>query len=289
MSDAVRTYYGQPVLKAPTWRPLIPAYLYLGGLAAGSSLLAAGASATRDRRLQRVASVTALAAISGGAIALLADLGRPKRFHHMLRVFRPSSPMNVGSWILAGYGPAAGVAALSELTGIARPVGRVATWTAAALAPAVATYTGVLVSDTAVPAWHDARHSIPALFAGGAAASAGGVAACLVPASGAARRYAFGGALAEIVVSSELRRRLEPEVARAYKQGRARTLQRLAATASVGGALLIAFGARRRPLARIGGLGIAVAAIFERFAVIEAGRASARDPIATVAPQRRRA
>jgi Polysulfide reductase len=288
-ADGGRTYYGQPVLKAPTWKAFIPAYIYLGGLAAGSSLLAAGASATRDRRLQRVASVAALGAISGGAVALVADLGRPSRFHHMLRVFRPSSPMNVGSWVLAAYGPAAGLAAVSELTGIARPVGRVATWTAAAIAPAVATYTGVLVSDTAVPAWHDARHSIPPLFAAGAAASAGGVAASMLPDSSAARRYAIGGALGEVVISAVQHRRLEPEVARAYNEGRACTLRRIGAGASIAGAALLAFGARRRSLARIGSLSIAMGALAERFAVMEAGRASAADPIATIAPQRRRA
>ena len=287
MSEGVRTYYGQSVLKQPTWKPFIPAYFYLGGLAAGSSLLAAGASATRDRRLRRVASVTALAAICGGALALVADLGRPDRFHHMLRVFRPSSPMNLGSWVLVGYGPAAGVAAFSELTGIGRPVGRVATWTAAAMAPALATYTGVLVSDTAVPAWHGARHTMPALFAASAAASAGGLAAALLPDSTAARRYAVGGALGEVVVSSQQHRRLEPDVARAYQQERARSLTRLAATASLGGALLIGIGAPRRTLARIGGLSIAIGAIAERFAVMEAGRASAADPEATIAPQRR--
>ena len=34
---------------------------------------------------------------------LVLDLGDPLRFHHMLRVFKPSSPMSLGTWSLAAY------------------------------------------------------------------------------------------------------------------------------------------------------------------------------------------
>jgi formate-dependent nitrite reductase membrane component NrfD len=284
----VRTYYGQPVLKEPTWKSYIPSYLFLGGLAAGSSLLAAGADIVGDRRLGRVARLTALGAISGSMGALIADLGRPARFHHMLRVFRPTSPMNVGSWLLAAYGPVTGVAAAAELTGRGRAVGRLATIAAAALAPAVATYTGVLISDTAIPAWHDARATLPPLFAAGAAASAGGIAVAFAPESAAARRFAITGALGEGALTSMQHHALAPEVAKAYTTGRAHALQRIATGASVGGAALLVVGAHNRVLSRVAGVTIAAGAAAERFAVFEAGRASAADPIATVAPQRAR-
>ena len=112
----------------------------------------------------------ALAAIAASAGLLIEDLGRPSRFANMLRVFRPSSPMNMGSWLLSVYGPLVGAAALSDLLGVAKPAGRAAEFGAAVLAPAVATYTAVLVSDTAVPLWHDARRELPFVFMGSACA-----------------------------------------------------------------------------------------------------------------------
>jgi hypothetical protein len=293
--DELRTYYDRPVLKEPTWRFWIPSYFFLGGTAAGSSLLAAGADAIGDARLGRAARVTALAAIGGGSVALVADLGRPERFHHMLRVFRPSSPMNVGSWLLAAYGPAVGVAALSNVTGRAPVLGRLATGGAAALAPAIATYTGVLVADTAVPAWHEARTVMPALFAAGAAASAGGIAAAVVPDSAPARRVALGGVAAETALASALEKLLPDDVGAAYTEGRAARLRRAAMRLSVAGAWLCAGGVRTRRgsngrmRTRLGGVAIVLGAATERFAVVEAGRASARDPRATIGPQRRTA
>jgi hypothetical protein len=292
-ADGLRTYYDRPVLKAPTWRFYIPSYFFLGGTAAGSSLLAAGADAIGDTRLGRAARVTALAALGGGAVALVADLGRPERFHHMLRVFRPSSPMNMGSWLLAAYGPAVGVAALSEVSGRAPVLGKVATWSAAALAPAIATYTGVLVADTAVPAWHGARKALPGLFAAGAAASAGGVAVAIVPDAAPARRLALGGVAAEVAMFSLLEKSLPDDVGAAYTEGRAGRLRRAAMRLSLAGAGMCAAGsARRAPgrlLTRLGGVAIALGAATERFAVIDAGRASAKDPRATIGPQRRTA
>jgi Polysulphide reductase, NrfD len=287
VNESVRTYYDQPFLKQPTWRIFIPSYFWLGGLAAGSSLLAAGADAIGDAQLRRAGRLTAFAAISASAGSLVADLGRPERFHHMLRVFRPTSPMNVGSWILAGYAPAAGVAALSELSGRAPTLGRIASWSAAAFAPAVGTYTGVLVADTAVPAWHGARQTLPALFASGAAASAGGVASTVAPQSVAGRRYAVGGALAEATLSFGLHRRLEPEVARAYTTGRSRKLHRASTAASLVGALAVGLGGRSRTLTRAGGLVIAMGAAAARLSVMEAGHTSAGDAAAIVAIQRR--
>ncbi|MGB6456082.1 MAG: NrfD/PsrC family molybdoenzyme membrane anchor subunit, partial [Streptosporangiaceae bacterium] len=112
------SYYGRPVLKEPVWRaPEIPGYLFLGGLAGASSLLAAGAQATGNHELARAAKTGAVAAISLGGLALAVDLGRPARFLNMLRVFKVTSPMSVGSWLLATYGPTAAVAAAAAVTG----------------------------------------------------------------------------------------------------------------------------------------------------------------------------
>src|SRR5947208_6485290 len=82
--DATFTsYYGRPVVKPAPWTDDIPAYLFLGGLAGGSSLLAAGAAATDRPALRRAGRLGALAAITGSMYALVHDLGKPARFHHM--------------------------------------------------------------------------------------------------------------------------------------------------------------------------------------------------------------
>jgi DMSO reductase anchor subunit len=260
--------------------------MYLGGVASGSSLLAAGAVLTGDRKLARTSRIVALGAITAGALALVADLGRPSRFHHMLRVFRPTSPMNMGSWTLAVYGPLAGLAALAGAVAPDDGTAAVATLAAGVVAPIVGTYTAVLVADTAVPAWHDARHTLPFLFAAGAAGSAGGVACVLLPDSGPARTLAATGALGAVAVAQLQHRRLHPAVAPAYTSGRAHQLSRAANTALMTGAALVAAGRRRPFLTRAGGALIAFGAAVDRFAIAAAGKASSIDPAATIVPQK---
>src|ERR1019366_7673920 len=157
-----RSYYGRPVLKEPVWRaPDVPGYLFLGGLAGASSLLGACTQLAGNRELSRAAKTGAAGAIGLSAVALVHDLGRPERFVNMLRVFKVTSPMSVGSWLLAGYGPAAGAAAACALTGRLPRAGTAATIGAAVLAPGVATYTAALLCDTAVPAWHEGHREMP--------------------------------------------------------------------------------------------------------------------------------
>ncbi|MCU1672289.1 MAG: polysulfide reductase, partial [Frankiales bacterium] len=118
--DATFTsYYGRPVVKASPWEKDIPAYLFLGGLAAGSSLLSAGADLTDRPALRRTGRLGALVGISASMAALVHDLGRPERFVNMLRVAKPTSPMSVGTWILTAYGPMAGLAGAAELRALA--------------------------------------------------------------------------------------------------------------------------------------------------------------------------
>ena len=291
----VRTYYDRPVLKEPTWRWFIPAYFYAGGLAAGSSMLAAGFAATGQVSAARRARFVALPAIGLGSACLVADLGRPERFHHMLRVAKPSSPMSTGTWILAVYAPAAGAAALTDALGIFPGIRRVATWTAALTAPLVASYTAVLVADTAVPAWHDARRSLPAVFVSSATAAAAGAALVASAVVGtdpppAAVRLAVAASVAETAAAMTMERSLQPAVRSAYESGRPRVLSRAAKAVGLGGAAMVAAaGRRRRWGVAVGGAMIAAGSACERFAVTEAGKASARDPRATVGPQRARA
>ena len=223
-----RSYYGRPVIKEPVWKePDVPAYLFFGGLAGASSVLGAAAQLTGHPGLARAAKVAAFGGISVSTVALINDLGRPARFHHMLRVFKLSSPMSVGSWLLSAYGPAAGAAALSDLTGILPAAGVAATAGAALLGPAVTTYTAVLLCDTAVPAWHEAHREMPYVFAGSAASAAGGFALLAAPHGEAepARRLAIVGAAVELTAKKLLERRLEGR-AEPYQTGRAGALLR---------------------------------------------------------------
>ncbi|HMC52093.1 MAG TPA: NrfD/PsrC family molybdoenzyme membrane anchor subunit [Acidimicrobiales bacterium] len=285
----VLSYYDQPVLKPPVWRWPIPAYFFAGGLAGASATLALAARVTGNDRLARRALLASSAAIAVSPVLLVEDLGRPERFANMLRVLKPTSPMNTGAWLLAVMGPAVAGATASDLTGAARRTGRGLEMLAGALGPVLATYTAVVVSDTAVPAWHEARRELPFVFAAGSAASAGAAATLLTPGDDGApaRRMAVVGALAALAAARAMVRAMHEEVAAPYRTGRAARLSRWAEALSAGGAALLALS-RRRPLAMAGAGAVLAGTAVERFAVAEAGAASARDPRATVGAQRRR-
>ncbi|MEA2298244.1 MAG: hypothetical protein QOF77_1180 [Solirubrobacteraceae bacterium] len=290
MSDG-DSYYGQPVLNPPVWAALdIAGYLFLGGLAGGSSLLGAGSELTGRRGLARVTKLGAVGAISVSLVALIHDLGRPSRFLNMLRVFKVTSPMSVGTWILTAYAPLAGLAAASDLSGRAPRVGRAATLGAGGLGPAVASYTAALIADTAVPVWHDAHRELPFVFVGSAATAAAGLALLGAPPveAGPARRLALIGAAAELLASRLMEERLG-ELAEPLHHGRSGMLLRASKVLTVLG---VGFGAvlgrRGRRRAALGGGMLLAASACTRFGIFEAGMASARDPRHTVAPQRGR-
>ena len=288
-----RSYYGQPILKQPTWKvPDVPAYLYLGGAAGVSASLAALADATGRPALRRVGRLAAAAGASVSVVALVHDLGRPERFLNMLRVFKPTSPLSVGSWLLAPFGALAGAAAAAELTGVAPALGRAAGAGAGLLGPALATYTSVLLADTAVPAWHEAYRELPFVFAGSALASGGGLGLLAGRETGPAARVAIAGAALELTASIVLERRIG-FAARAYTGGRAGAVLRAARAATAAGALAVLAGERvggrrGRRLSAGGGLLLNAAAAATRYGVFDAGRVSAADPAYTVVPQRAR-
>ena len=150
------SYYGKPVINQPTWSaPDIPGYLFFCGLAGAGSVIAAGAQLTGRPVLARTMKSGCTVAAGLSLAALVHDLGRRGRFLNMMRTFKVTSLMSVGSWVLAGYAPAAAASALSDLTGIAPAAGAAATATASVIGPGVATHTAALVANTAVPAWHD--------------------------------------------------------------------------------------------------------------------------------------
>ncbi len=285
------SYYGKPVLNKPTWSARdIAGYLFLGGLAGGSSVLAAGAELTGRPALARGCRIGALVAVSGSAVALVHDLGRPERFVNMLRVLKPSSPMSVGSWLLAAYGPQAGVAAAADVVGVLPGVRRAATIGAALLGPAVAAYTAALVSDTAVPGWHDGYRQMPAVFVSSAATAAGGLGMLVAPTAEAApaRRAAFVGGLAESAAMRLMRRRMGL-ASETYEQGTAGRLVTAAEILSIsGGVLGLTLGGRSRAVAAVAGAACLAGSACSRFGIFAAGVASAEDPRYVVVPQRER-
>jgi Polysulfide reductase len=283
----VSSYYNRPILKQPTWKPEIGIYFFVGGLAGASAVLSFIARLTGNRRLERSGLISAMAGTVISPLLLIADLGKPLRFHHMLRVIKPTSPMSIGSWILTGFGAATTAATASEMTGLMRPVGFLAHAGSAVLGPGLATYTAVLVSDTAIPAWHDGYREMPFLFAGGAAASAGAAAVVLTPAEDAApaRRLAIGGALLEVASSTLMKRRMG-DASEAYEQGGVKVLDRLATGLSLGSGALIGTLGRRRWAAKVGGLGLLAGALCERLAIYRAGFHSARATVSRFPPPR---
>ncbi|MEU5263297.1 NrfD/PsrC family molybdoenzyme membrane anchor subunit [Amycolatopsis sp. NPDC021455] len=292
-----RSYYGRPVLKPPVWEWKVPAYLFTGGLSAGTALLAAGADLTGRPALRRAGRTGSLAALLASVYLLVADLGRPERFHHMLRVAKPTSPMSVGTWILSAYGPGVGLAAVAEVlpSGQALPVrllraaARPAGLSSAVVAPAVASYTAVLLSQTAVPAWHEAHAELPFVFTGSAAASSGGFAMALVPVAeaGPARTLAVFGAATELVASKVLEKRLGL-AAEAYTTGKAHRLRKWSERLTAMGLAGALLGHRGRAVSVAAGAALFAGSVLQRFGVFEAGVASTKDPKYVVTPQRER-
>ena len=283
------SYYGRPVLKETVWGYDIPAYLFLGGLAGCSSALAAAAHVSGHPELARVSKAGAAGAISLSMAALVHDLGRPARFINMLRVLKVTSPMSVGTWIVSAYLPLALGAAASAVTGRLPRAGLAATLPAAALGTAVATYTSVLLCDTAVPAWHDGYREMPFLFAGSAAAAAGGLGLLAVRPGQAAQAAEFGvlGAATELTAKRLLLRRLGP-AAEPYKKGRSGAMMKASEALTVAGLAGAVLGRRNRAVAALSGAALLATSALTRFGVFEAGRAAARDPKYTVGPQRQR-
>jgi hypothetical protein len=168
-------YYGQPVVKPPVWTWEIPVYLFVGGLAGMSAVIALAAAIFHHLDLSRAAMwVAAIGAILS-PILLILDLGRPRLFINMLRVFKPQSAMSMGAWILTAFGACVvpGLIALElqahqifpgALDEILRIAAGIFIFGSAIFGMLLATYTGVLIGATAIPAWFLHRVLLPIHF-----------------------------------------------------------------------------------------------------------------------------
>jgi Polysulphide reductase, NrfD len=297
------SYYGRPVVKPAPWGHEVGAYLFLGGVAGGSGLLAAGAQLTGRTKLRRNARLSALAAVLLSLVALVRDLGRPERFLNMLRTFKLTSPMSLGSWILSAFSAGISVAAASEIDrmtgerlplGPLRPVLRTvegpAGLEAAVLAAPLAVYTAVLLADTATPTWNAAHEDLPFVFVSSASLAASGLAMITTPVSetGPARKLAVLGALGDVIAMKFMEHRMDPVAAEPLHHGSPGRMLRWSERLVIAGGLGTLLGGRNRGVAAVSGLALMTASALTRFGVFEAGKESARDPRYTIEPQKRR-
>ncbi|MEP9380735.1 NrfD/PsrC family molybdoenzyme membrane anchor subunit [Nocardioides cheoyonin] len=297
------SYYGHPVVKPAPWGDDVAAYLFLGGVAGGSALLAAGAQVAGLAALRRNCRLAALSAVGLGGAALVRDLGRPERFLNMLRTIKLTSPMSLGSWILSAFSAGAGVAAANEIdrmSGERLPLGPFrsllraleapAGFEAAALGAPLAVYTAVLLADTATPTWNASQGELPFVFVSSASLASAGLAMVTTPVSetGPARTLAALGVAGDLAATRVMRRRMDPVAAEPLHTGRAGAMLRWSEALAIAGGLGALLGGHRRSVAAIAGTALLAASALTRFGVFHAGIHSAKDPRYTIEPQRRR-
>ncbi len=294
-AQAEPTYYDLPVIKRSVWSADIPTYFYTGGVAGAAMVLGTAGMLTNREELKRLTGYTRWIATAGSlasAVLLTHDLGRPDRFLFMLRVFRPTSPMNLGTWILTGFGGLSGFASVTRyMPKLIRYLGDTAAVGAALLGLPLSGYTGVLLSNTVVPLWQAARRTLPVMFIGSAASSAAALLELLPlqePEHDVVCRFAAIGKAAELagMLAVENSTGRVPRAAWPLRSGFSGLLWN---GAKVLGAVSLALtissrGFKGRRLAA-GVLGT-MAALGLRFALHYGGKVSALDPRATFRQQR---
>lgn len=227
-----------------------------------------------------------------GTALLIYDLGRPARFLNMRRVFRPSSPMNRGSWILSSMAPlAAGSAVLAGAPGILGAAGDAAGLGAGALGGPLAGYTAVLVSNTAVPVWQSTRRASPVAFMASAMAAAAGLLQLTRLSDREdriVRRFSIAGAVVGFAADRALEREAGEveQVAKPLHEGVSGRMLRAGTVLSAISLVLNLLPERSRARSVAAGLTGTVGSLAFKWGLFEAGRASARDPRATFRQQR---
>jgi formate-dependent nitrite reductase membrane component NrfD len=288
------TYYDLPVLKQPVWIWTVPLYFFTGGVAGSAMVMGAVVQSLDRGRQSRFSELCHWTGAIGGVVSsvlLTCDLGRPSRFLFMLRVLRPGSPMSIGSWLLACATPlACGSALLSRAPVPLRGLSRTAGIAAGVLGMPLATYTAVLLANSAVPVWLATRKSLPLLFGASAATSLASVFE-LMPLSvterAIVRRFGIAGRAADVVASRlvEHDARSTGQVDDPLRQGLSGALWKTAKALTAASLVMSLFPGESRLRRRTAGiLGIA-GGLALRFAVVQAGKASARDPRATFRQQ----
>jgi protein NrfD len=183
------TYYGLPPLKPSLWGWLVSSYMFLAGIGGSAQIIATAADLVGDEALASIVRrgryIALGSAVVGGPL-LIIDLRTPQRFYNMLRIFRKTSPMSIGTWVLMSFGSLSAILAAAQFAKDRGypPSGKTSTaikllqLPAALAAMPMATYTGALLSGTSTPLWAAAPRRIAAAF--GASAMASGAAALTI-------------------------------------------------------------------------------------------------------------
>jgi formate-dependent nitrite reductase membrane component NrfD len=285
-----------PMLNAPVWTWEVPVYFWTGGMAAGASFVAMACDVAGDEPSARVARRIVLGALAASPPLLIMDLGRPARFYNMLRVFKPRSPMSMGSWCLTFFGGLGTAAVGADLLG-RRRTARALGAANAVVGGYLGSYTGVLLASTAVPLWARSRLFLGPIFVStgvltGAAATRLVLAATGTPAGHPTRdalgRVESGAMAAELLLSEVNHHRLGP-LASVLDEGAGAPWFTAAKWLARGGLALRLLGRRlgTAPHHVASGLFMAAALCF-RFAWVRAGRSSAQDDEAVARMARER-
>lgn len=184
------SYYGIPLLKRPKWGWEIALYFFSEGISSGSFILGTLAEefgGSRFDPLVEKARYLSLVTLLPCPPLLIADLGRPERFHHMLRVFKPSSPMSMGAWALTGFSQPVTLLALARLTRSRWIPARALSVIGLPFALFMMAYPGVLLSTSSIPIWSRTRW-LGALLGTSSMASAAGALSLMAPQSAALDR-----------------------------------------------------------------------------------------------------
>jgi hypothetical protein len=286
-------YYGQPVVRPPVWTWEIPIYFFVGGLGGMSSLIAFGALLFQHLDVARMAMWIAAIASVLSPILLILDLGRPRLFLHMLRVFKPQSAMSMGAWILVAFGTCVvpGLIALElqrfhVFVGVFDQILEVTTgiliFGSAIFGMLLATYTGVLIGATAVPAWFLHHRLLPIHFGTAGLGSAAALLELLGHRVAPLNAIGFFAAAVETILLIWLSIDKNGVADRAIHEHRSGWLIRIGEVLTGPVPLVLRFfGAI--PLAAISFL---FGALVSRFGWIAVGKISGRDPEAVFASQR---
>jgi len=300
-------YYNYPVVRRPVWTWQIPAYFWLGGIAGGAYVtasLAQNFGSAEDRRY--VADGFYLAALAAIPCAplLTADLGRPERFHHMLRIFKPLSPMNLGAWTLTAFAPltvARAAARAAETRLLRGPLAALTRLvpkslielTGTVLGLTLAGYTGVLLAATNVPLWAKSK-LLGGVFMASAMSSGSAAVALAAARRGAPDAILHRLATIESAASVGEMAMLTGYLAQSGKTARPLTSGRVAMPFWLGAVgagtllplLLHRIAGRRhggilRSLSSAAALGSLAGSLALRWSIFEAGKASSEDQAAS--------
>src|SRR5213079_3692098 len=286
-------YYGEPVVRPPVWTWEIPVYFFVGGLAGMAAVIALIGLIFHQGDLTRTATwIAAIGAILS-PILLILDLGRPRLFLNMLRVFKPQSAMSMGAWILTGFGACVipGLIALElhvlhTFTGAMDQFLRIAAalfiFGSAFFGMLLATYTGVLIGATAIPAWFLHRVLLPIHFGIAGLGSASALLELLGHRIAPLNAIGFFAAAIESVLLVWLTIGKHGAADRAIHEHSSGWLIRIGELLSGPLALIL----RLFGLVPFAAIAFLVGALVSRFGWIAVGRVSGADPEAVFASQR---